>query len=372
MNNPLCATEEGTARYRERFAEKLAPEHFRRLQNLWVSSIGLGTYLGNHDERTDALYRQAILRAVTLGCNFIDTAINYRFQRSERNLGEALQSLFKDGKVSRDEIVIATKGGFIPFDSAPPANPNAYLMETFVKPGIITSRSEIAAGCHCMSPKYLQNQIDTSLRNLQLECVDIYYLHNPETQLEEVSRDEFLRRLGAAFETLEENVARGKIKMYGTATWNGYRVRPSAIEYLSLQEIVNVAKSVAGDQHHFRVVQLPHNLGMAEAFTYANQKVDGESLSLLEAAERLGISVVASASILQGRLSYNLPDAIAETFDGLQTDAQRSIQFVRSTPGLTAALIGMKNSSHVEENMKVATLPPAPPDKFMSLFTRDA
>src|SRR5262245_6842436 len=112
------ATREGTARYRARFG-RLAPDHFLEVRGLWVSSIGIGTYLGEPDASDDAGYRDAVIAAVKSGCNVIDTAINYRFQRSERSVGEALRSLFADG-FSRDEIVVATKGGFIPFDGGYP------------------------------------------------------------------------------------------------------------------------------------------------------------------------------------------------------------------------------------------------------------
>src|SRR5918999_1496232 len=109
------ATPEGTARYAARLQSGVAPGHFREFQGLRISSIGLGTYLGEHDAATDADYREAIMRAVELGCNLIDTAINYRFQQSERAIGQVLAMLFEQGRLRRDEVVIATKGGFIPF-----------------------------------------------------------------------------------------------------------------------------------------------------------------------------------------------------------------------------------------------------------------
>src|SRR5947207_14534240 len=91
------ATTEGTARYRERFKIEAAEDEFRLAQNLWLSSIGIGTYLGEPDEETDARYTESIVRAVELGANVVDTAANYRFQRSERSAGEALRELQKRG-----------------------------------------------------------------------------------------------------------------------------------------------------------------------------------------------------------------------------------------------------------------------------------
>lgn len=369
MGLPGHATPEGTDRYRQRFAARVAEGHFRRSHGLWLSSVGLGTYLGDEDARTDAQYRQAVTRAVELGCNVLDSAINYRHQRSERAVGEALAALVRAGQVARDEIVVATKGGFVPFDGGYPADPLAYFQETFVRPGILRPE-DLVAGCHCMTPAYLRHQLERSRQNLGLDCVDIYYLHNPETQLQEVPRDRFLQRLREAFVTLEDAIAQGRIRMYGTATWNGYRQPPSARDYLSLSELVALAREVGGPDHHFRVIQLPHNLGMPEAMTRANQQVDGEWVSSLEAASRLGLLTMASASILQGQMARGLPPLVGEALRGLTTDAQRAIQFVRSTPGLGVALVGMKQIAHVEENLATAGVPPARPEDLQRVFRR--
>lgn len=366
MSQPGQASEEGTANYRKRFEDRIPADHFRQAHGLWLSSIGIGTYLGDHDSTTDDLYQRSLVRTVELGSNVIDCAINYRFQRSERSIGAALKELASKG-IGRNEIVIATKGGFLPFDGSPPKDIRSYFAETFVKPGI-ANFSDVAAGCHCMTPSYLRNQLDCSLKNLDVECIDIYYVHNPETQLAEVSRSEFSSRLLKAFESLEGAVAAGKIRLYGTATWNGYRNDPEAKDYLSLAEVVEIAKKAGGEKHHFKVMQLPFNLAMPEALTKRNQEANGQKLSTLEAARTLGITVMCSASILQGQLSHNLPPIIGEVFDGLETDAQRSLQFVRSTPGVTVALVGMKQISHVEENLKVAQVPPVPWEQYSKIF----
>jgi len=359
------ATEEGTAHYLNRFGT-IPKDHFRQQQGVWLSSIGIGTYLGDHDAAADSLYQKAVVRAVELGCNVIDSAINYRFQRSERSIGAALKELTSRG-IGRTEIVLATKGGFIPFDGSPPRDIRSYFTQAFVEPGIADFR-DVVAGCHCMTPSYLLNQLDSSLKNLDVECIDIYYVHNPETQLAELSRAEFHNRLLKAFEALEGAVYAGKIRMYGTATWNGYRNDPNAKDYLSLAEVVAMARKAGGENHHFKVIQVPLNLAMPEALTKRNQEVDGERVSTLEAARRLGISVMCSASMLQGQLSSNLPPIVTEVFSGLETDAQRSIQFVRSTPGVTVALVGMKQNRHVEENLKVAQVSPLPWEQYAKIF----
>lgn len=362
-----CATPEGTARYRDRMKERTDAKHFRLEQDLWLSSIGTGTYLGDADEATDERYTEAVTRAVELGANVIDTAANYRFQRSERSIGAALQELIRSGTCARDEVFVCTKGGYLPFDGAPPTDVRRYVEEKFVQTGI-AQFSDIVGGSHCMTPRYLQSQIDQSLANLGLSCIDLYYIHNPESQLSRVPCEEFETRLRAAFELLEQNIAAGKIKMYGVATWNGFRVPPDVREFHSLERMVNLAREVGGPEHGFRFIQLPFNLAMPEAMLKAYQTLDGEHVSLLEAARSLGVTVMASASIFQGKVARGLSAEIREPLGSLSTDAQTAIQFVRSTPGITTALVGMSHRAHVDENLQLARVAPALPEDYQRLF----
>jgi aryl-alcohol dehydrogenase-like predicted oxidoreductase len=235
-----------------------------------------------------------------------------------------------------------------------------------VEPGII-GPGDVVAGSHCMAPRYLGHQIDQSLRNLGVHTIDIFYVHNPETQLSEINHDDFYKRLRLAFGFLEGAVSSGKIRMYGTATWNGYRASAGSPDFISIETVVQCARDVAGDNHHFRVVQLPYNLAMTEAFKLANQTLNGKLLPMLEASRELGLTVMASASLCQNRLSRNQRLFLSEHMKDLSTDHQRAIQFVRSTPGIAASLVGMSQIPHVEENLGVATVPPAP-EKIARLF----
>ncbi len=362
------ATTEGTTHYRERFQNHAATNHFRNEENLWLSSIGIGTYLGEPDEATDAKYASSVELAVQRGVNVIDTAANYRFQRSERSIGKALGALATERGFAREEVLICTKGGYLPFDGAPPRDVRTYVEETFVKPGI-ASFSDFVGGSHCMTPAYLQNQLDQSLRNMDLASVDVYYIHNPESQLGGISETDFDARLRAAFEFLEQARAAGKLRMYGVATWNGFRVAPEARGYHALSRMVELAAEVGGESHGFRFIQLPFNLAMPEALVLRNQSVGaGESLSLLEAAAALGVTVVSSASILQGRVAQGLSETIREPLGSLATDALTAIQFVRSTPGITTALVGMSSPAHVEENLQLARIEPAHHDDYARIF----
>lgn len=361
------ATKEGTTRYAQKFAGRAAEGHFRETHRLVLSSIGIGTYLGLPDAKTDESFTAAIVAAVESGINVIDAAINYRFQRSERSIGAAIRQFAVKG-FEREEIILCTKGGYLTPDDSMPADPNEYFFREYIQPGIFTAK-DIAAGSHCMTPKFLKNQLGRSLKNLGVECIDVYYLHNPETQLSEVPKEEFLSRVREAFTFLESAVDAGEIQYYGMATWNGFRQDARARDAMQLGEIVQIAQEIAGGRHHFRFVQLPFNLGMTEALTLGNQSVRGRDRTVMEAASDLDVALIASASLLQGQVAKNLPTFVAEAL-GLKSDAERALQFVRSSPGITTALVGMSRVEHVKANTRLVGLPPATVDEFTKLFSR--
>lgn len=349
------ATVKGTTRYADRFAKTFAPDFYRRLGAAGprVSSLGLGTYLGECDDADDARYTTLVRSALERGINLLDTAINYRCQRSERAVGRALAREVDAGALARDEVVVCTKGGYIPLDGSQPASRADYeamLEREYFGPGVLTTQ-DVVGGGHSLAPRYLENQIARSRANLGLATIDVYYLHNPEQQLEAVDRATFLARLREAFALLEQKCADGEIVRYGCATWNGFRLAPDDKRHLSLAELVATAREVAGEDHHCRVIQLPINLAMNEAIRASTQRVESAELTILEAAAELGVSVVASASLLQGKLTRGLPSQLREALPGFESDAQRAIAFVRSLPVVTAALVGMRSGRHLDDNL---------------------
>ena len=199
-----------------------------------------------------------------------------------------------------------------------------------------------------MQPDFLADQIDRSRVNLGLETLDVFYLHNPETQLGFMNRSEFDERIRLAFRKLEELVAGGKIRCYGTATWEGYRRPRGARDALDLARLAELASIEGGARHHFRFIQLPFNLAMPEAFTN----------DVLDTAAQLGLQSC-QCFTLASPARHDLPPALAEKFPGLATDAQRAIQFTRSTPGVTAALVGMSQAAHVAGESSARSRPAA-------------
>ena len=348
------ASAAGTTRHCARFSARFADDFFRPAHTgLTVSSLALGTYLGECDEDTDALYLAAARAALTSGINVVDTAINYRCQRSERVIGQALRELFETGTVARDEVVVCTKGGYIPLEGQPPASRDEYqryLQREYLDTGILAA-DDIVAGGHSIAPRFLEDQLKRSLANLGLSSVDYYYLHNPEQQLAAIPGEEFTSRMRAAFELLESCVASGLVGYYGCATWNGLRLPAESQGHLSLYRLWEIAREVAGDAHHFRVAQLPVNLSMSEAVRVSTQRDPrGRLTTVVQAAHELGVDLVVSAPLLQGKLARDLPDPVREAFPG-GTDAQRALTFARGLPGVTTVAVGSRRVEHVEENL---------------------
>jgi aryl-alcohol dehydrogenase-like predicted oxidoreductase len=352
------ATPEGTRAFAQKHAD-LASDFYSEAQGLTVSSLGLGTYLGEEDAATDRSYEEAIKAALDGGVNHLDTAVNYRGMASERALGRALAAACKSG-LPRESVIVATKGGYVPHDVHDPSRGGRALIDALLRDKKIV-KDDLAKGSHCLAPRYMEHMLATSLSNLALGAIDIYYLHNPEAQLSAgVDKETFYKRCRAAFEVLEDARRKGTVVSYGTATWNGYRRPLGSSDALELERMVDAAKKAAGsDDHGFRWVQLPVNLSMMEAIVRPTQKVGNESLPLLDAARKLGVSVATSGSIAQAELAHGLPGAAARAAwpRELGTSAQRAIQFVRSAPGVSVSLVGMSRKAHVVENLAVARVP---------------
>ena len=353
---PVRASVTGTERLAARFAGERIPDFYRPGGGgLTASSIGIGTYLGEPDDADDQRYDEALRAALAAGINVIDAAINYRCQRSERVVGRVLASLASDRLARRDEIIVCTKGGYIPLDGTPPASREAYtaLIEREYFARGVMRPEDVVSGGHCIAPGYLADQIARSRANLGVSTIDVYYLHNPEQQVASIGRETFQRRVVQAFEALEARVDAGDIAAYGCATWNGLRVAPGSRDSLSLEEMVAAAREVAGDEHHFQYVQLPVNLAMSEALRAPTQRIAGRERTALEAAAELELFVVASASLMQSALARALPTAVRDALPRYDTDAQRALAFVRGVPGITTALVGMRGTKHVAENLAV-------------------
>jgi aryl-alcohol dehydrogenase-like predicted oxidoreductase len=360
------ATTRATWAYRDRFGDGFGRTYFRRFGPGVVSSVGLGTYLGDPTDAVDDDYERALLAGLDGGCNVVDTAVNYRCGRSERVVGRAIAR----ADVDREAVVVASKGGFLPFDGERPSDPADYVRETFVENGPVDP-ADIAAGYHCIAPAAIEALLDRSLDALGLETIDCYYVHNPETQLRVRSAEAVYDQLEATFERLERRIEAGDIGRYGVATWRAFRVPPEDDAHLSLPEVVERARSAAETvgrpETGFEAIQLPFNVHMADAFTVPSHDFEGERRSALAVAHEIGLDVFTSASLGQGELAGGLPPAVDAELTG-DTAAQRAINFARSAPAVTCALVGASDPDHVAENVAAGTFDPLGARAFDAVF----
>ncbi len=353
------ATADSTAEFAK--SGRALVENYNQFAGLALSNVGIGTYLGNPDSPTDLMVAKAVTASVKAGINVIDTAINYRGQKAERSAASAIAELASDG-VPRESLFVCTKNGYVTNDADASEDFWTYIQRNLIATGVIKS-GDISSQYHCMTVPYLEDQLSRSLANLNLECIDLLYLHNPaEGQLADMTKDAFLGMMRGAFELYERKRSEGVIKYYGLATWECFRTASDNAMYLSLEDIVNMAKKIGGADHGFRFVQAPYNMYLDQILMQKNQRCGGKEVSFLDAALECGIGVFSSVPFMQGQL---LAQNAMPEFGSLPPPL-RALQFIRSTPGILAPLAGHKTESHVLENLAIMKTPPMTRDQFQS------
>jgi aryl-alcohol dehydrogenase-like predicted oxidoreductase len=358
------ATAEGTRKFMENaFKNGMANSHFRSFNNLNFSSLGIGTYLGQLTAEDDIDLENAIYNSLKSGAvNVIDTAINYRSMKSEKNIGHAIKRLIEDKIISRDQVFISTKNGYITNDGDyPTIDVLEYMHKMYISQGIIDSK-DISSGYNVLNPNYIRKCIDKSLTNMQLDTIDLVYIHNAyESWFQDISRSEFNEKIRRVFQVYEEYRSQNKIRYYGMATWTCFRLPRSEEGYLSLEDMVKIAEDVGGKDHGFRFIQLPYNLAYREAYLLKNQTVGSDNdLTILEACNRLNIGVFTSVPLLQAKLfDAKIPDYL-----GIENQLLKIVQLTRSTPNVIAPLLGQKKLNHVKENIELAKVAPLNNSEF--------
>lgn len=321
--------------------------YFRVFKGMTVSSIGIGTWMGDFGESTDRMYIETLMHGAIRGVNLFDTAINYRAMKAERCVGQSVRRLLAAG-IPRESLLIATKGGYISNDAVDPRSWEEYARQEYLVPGLI-SEEELNRH-HALNPRYIRRSLEQSIANLGLATVDLYYIHNPEDTAAAMSADAFYDLLCEVFTMLEGAASEGLICWYGLATWDGLRVAPDDPRHISLELALKAARKAAGNErHHLAAVQLPYNVKQPEARHEPTQVVNGVLLPVFEAAEQLGLYTCVSASAMQGascdaeqaqKLRMAVPGASL---------AMASLQMVRTTPGVGSALVGMRRIAHLED-----------------------
>ena len=372
---PGVATREATLAYSRSRGGAFDPGHYSDFQGrIKLSAIGLGTFPGLADDDTDRAIADIVHKGLTNGLNVIDTAAHYRYGRSLRAIGAGLRRALDDG-VDRRALWLMSKGGFVTFPGTPLADPAAYIETEIIAKGL--GRPEDCAGTQVLSPAHIRAQIDQSRAALGVETLDAFLIDQPEVQIPVVGKAALIDKLGTVFVALEEAVRAGAIAYYGVSSFQAFRVATDDALFLSLASLValaqKAAKAVGGAEgdHHFALIELPFNAVMPEGFSRFNQITgDGGEASTLQAALALKLYTVASHGLFKGHLAKQPIDILVQAMPRLANDAQRALQFNRSTPGLGTTLVGLSTPAHLDDVLAVARTPVLSHSAYMALYRR--
>lgn len=379
MNSLIAgyATRAATAAYAGTMGAGLAPGHYSDFLNLHLklSSLGVGTFPGAACDTVDAAYAAIISRALVSGINVIDTAAHYRYGRSARAAGEGLRRAFAAG-VKREQVFVISKGGFLCFDDGRPQDFDAWFDTHIARKGL-GERDDLTAA-HLITPGYVAQQIEESRQALGIETLDAFLVDQPEVHIARLGKAALNQKLQSLFAVLEQAVRDNKIRCYGISTFDGLRAETDSVLFQSLASLLGLAEKAAqlvhggpAARHGFRLVQLPFNQAQAEGFTRFNHATGhGNVASALQAAFQLKVYVMASHALGKGRLAGQGASAVRTALPALANDAQRALQFNRSTPGLGTSLAGISTPAHLDDLLAVARVPPMTREDYLKLYQR--
>ena len=414
---PGRATPEGTAFFARAKSEGRMPDFYSRTApGLTLSSIGFGTYKGEVSDEGDAKWSRAIEEGIAAGINVIDAAIRYRGMRSEPMIGRLLREHIDKGLLARDQVFVSSKGGLLGIPEG--CDARSYARDIIVKRrGIPAPR--IWNHMHCLEPMFIEQEIDRSRNRLGLETIDCYFLHNPELNFALRDREAFFQNIREVFVRLERRVAEGHIGAYGIASWNGFRRRSTSTIALDLARLHAIAREVAGDQHHFRYLELPISIGMPFTYHARAQTEGGAEKRFLDLAQELGMTILTSASVYEGNIeklftmsrlmqlagrgdsvSDRMPamasipiseNSIAQMLgvmlatrkNNVDLEAElkqcseqvlglypAALNLVRSIPEVACALVGMHEVAFLRDNMRLARTPRLRTDAVEEFFSK--
>lgn len=361
------ATPEATLDFAKKFSHY--KDFYIKHNGLIFSKLGLGSFSPEPYKEENYLfhYIESVKEAIKSGINLIDTASNYRYGQSEKEIKIALEEL--GSQIKREELIICSKGGFIQLDFPFPENPYEWI-ETNIINKNLANKEDIELDQHCIEPDFLEWSCKRSLDNLGLKSLDIYFLHNPEMQLLKLGEKQFYKKIEKIFKRFEKLSNEGLFSYYGVAVWNGFTSETG--ELLSLEKLVQIAHKVGGENHRFKYIQTPFNMGKTNIYTKNTQSIAQQECTLLQAAHRLGIGVISSSSLLQMNLfkkSFSSESGVVlDESMTLESDIQLALQFVRSTPGLISSLFGSKVPLHVKHNIEISKIKAVKRAKYDLLY----
>ena len=374
---PGAATPQGTRAYAAVHGAHAGTGHYSDLlrTRLRVSSIGIGTFPGDASPQADAQQAALVSKGLQAGLNVIDTAAHYRYGRALAAVGAGLRDARARG-VEREAMFLISKGGFLTYRGGIPEDREGWFQREILDQGL--GRAEdLARGVHLISPEYINYQIELSRSLMGVQTLDAFLVDQPEVHIPVIGKEQLNRKLLAVFTLLERAVAEERIRYYGISTFEGFRAETDAPVFQSLTSMLGLAEKAAQQasgrdhaRHHFKLGMLPYNQAMAEGFTRFNVATgEGNVASTVQAAHQLGVFILASHTMMKGHLAQQSADSVAQAMPGL-TQAQRAIQFNRSTPGIGSTLVGMSRPQHLEDACTVMDLPPLDRKALLALFER--
>jgi len=284
---PGAATPGGTTAYAQQH-DLIAFQPFGRTQ--WqVSPAGFGCYRVSVGVPS---HFESMTKALSDGINVIDTSTNYADGGSEELVGQVLSKMTASGRISRDQIVVVSKVGYLQGRNFDLSQERKAQGKPFAE--LVPYAEGLA---HCIHPDFLADQLQRSLERLHLETLDVLLLHNPEYYLDwsakqgiplEQARAVFYERVGQAFEYLEQEVSRGRIQSYGISS-NTFPSAADDAEFVSLAQVWKVAQAISSD-HHFRVIQMPMNLFEPGGILEINQP-EGRNVLQFARMQQLGVMI---------------------------------------------------------------------------------
>lgn len=304
----------------------------RKFEDLNISSIGFGSNkptFPRFSEEYKTPFENSVREYIECGGNIIDTALDpiYMGGWSERLVGRMIYKLISQGKLNRKGIVIISKG--------------------------LNSHNDF------------RRDIEKSLQKFNFGNIDIYLIHDNEMLFVKFGYSEAKKIIKEMFLYLEQSVDKGKIRYYGISIGDHHLVDKRSL-YVNLEDIYDIAESVGGTKHHFKVIEFPLNIVRPEACLAKDQKVKNSSLSLLEAADELKMNVITTETVCRGSVpNHHLLKQIQGS-----TLFQKELQLMRSLPHVKASLFGSINTSHVRENMGVRKMPVMNPKKALNIFSQ--
>lgn len=289
---------------------------YRKLDDLKVSVIGYGAWgIGGApfwNNEGDNKSIESIKISYENGINFFDTAPVYGFGHSEKLIGKALKEV-------RDKVVIATKCGL-----------------RWGKESLSSLRKDA-------SRKSILEEIDQSLRRLDTDRIDLYQVHWPDL---ETSQNETM-------ETLLEIQNQGKIRYIGLSNYSAEQIKES-LQYgkiISLQpEFSLLAREIEKDTVP---LCLEKKIGIIAYSPLASGVLTGKYHKKTKFKDWRSKGIIGTFTGEGFVDNISKVDRLREIArEEGKTCGQTAINWVLRQPGLVTALVGVKNSSQMEENIK--------------------